>query len=101
MNPLYWLEVAKTARYAKHLSNHYILKVQNKFMVFTSKPIPKTHLVSNWENIMGESKPQYICETIHTFDPTHMTVKIVEKGAMFYIKNQEVLEPFIIKLTCY
>lgn len=97
MNPIYWLTAIKPY---KHLSNHFILLKNDKFMVFTSSPVKglKNHLISNAFNIEGRPDPQYLVENIHTLDLPRMTVKVAEKGVAFYAKHYPELSKFLEKM---
>lgn len=99
MNPIYWLEIINPSRAVKHLSNHFILKSKEKFMVFTTKPVDglTSHLISQ-QNIVGRNENQYLIEQIHQMQPNYY-INLAEKGATFYLMHQDKLQPLLEKLS--
>lgn len=96
MNPIYYLKALEPYL---HLTNHFVLKINNKFMVFTTHPVNglKNTLISNI-NIAGKTQPQYIVENIHIVDLTKMNFKVSELGAKFYLKYFTDLQPMVEKM---
>ncbi|RYX79867.1 hypothetical protein EON71_00140 [bacterium] len=96
-SPIHLLRFLKTVK--TKIDGHFILKIENKFMVFTSKPINGLvcHKVSE-TNIKGQPKAQYIAENVHTYDPSLHKLTQTNDCNVFYSSNNKELLSYEQKL---